>query len=1194
MKKITLLFVFFLAIDFCSYGQGCLLATSTTPLWPTATYTPATCDGTTLNSIATNCYASEYSNVNVILGETYTFTSSVATDFITIGSEDGTTAIVFGENGTLTWIADLTGVVRFYTHLDNACGGANVNRTRGVICGTPPTCPKPLNVLVGNIATITADFTWDAGGSETEWEVIVLPNGDPAPDASTVGVLVSGSSIYQATALNDSSQYQFYVRANCGSGDLSAWTVATNFITACLPIASLPYFEDFETTATGTNVFPTCWGYNNTAGNWLISTTPVANSGANSLRRTWSTDGWAFTPPATLTAGTSYSFSYYVRTNDEVVGYDVTVGVGEGQTDVDMTTTLDAVTGYHNASWSKKSFVFIPPTNGDYSFGIHVVAPLAPNGINFDDFKIDLTPSCVEPTSLVASIVTDASATVTWSESITTPSSGYEYYISEDNSAPEATTTPTGTIGAGVLTYTFTGLTANTTYNVWVRSACSGGTSEWSSMITFKTNCGSLTSFFENFDAALTLPDCWSKVGISGTTNVQTSSVAPSAPNVLYIYGTSAANQPVVAMPAVSNAGSATHQLKFKAKANFTIGGVIEVGYLTNSSDATSFISLQSFTTTSTSVFNSFTANLGTEPGSNQVIAFRHSGVPANSVLIDDVSWQPIPTTAPNCTTANATPHSTCGNSATIITWTPVAGVDGYKLTIGTTVGGSDIMNNESIGDVTAYSYAGSFNSTYYFTVTPFNAFGSATGCAEQSFTTFVDGCYCTSNPTSNDNNGITNVQLGTVDFPNGDVMYADYTSTPVDLGQGLSTNLQVSFATGFTYDTNIWIDFNNDFNFDDSELVKSGTSLATNPTVLDLTFTMPSDAAIGTHRMRLGAADSGQATPNPCYSGAWGVTIDFSVNIIIPTCTPPSVVSSTVVDDCANNRYFVSVEISSLGNGTPSISDETTTYPITAIGTIQVGPFVSGTSTSLTLLHGIETICDLPLGTFSSICPPANDECFTATPMVITGDFDSSAVVWNNTGGTNNPNNPLPTCEALNFAATGKDVWFQSNAPESGSVIVETRGNGGLTDTGFAVYTGDCDNLVLGACDADGGTGLFSLYSFTGLTPGQPLYIRLWGYNGASGSALVGCYDASLLNANVFDNKNFTYYPNPVKDVLNLSYTKNTSNVAVFNLLGQQIVAKVVNANQSKIDMSNLASGTYIVKVTSDNQIKTIKVIKE
>jgi hypothetical protein len=36
------------------------------------------------------------------------------------------------------------------------------------------------------------------------------------------------------------------------------------------------------------------------------------------------------------------------------------------------------------------------------------------------------------------------------------------------------------------------------------------------------------------------------------------------------------------------------------------------------------------------------------------------------------------------------------------------------------------------------------------------------------------------------------------------------------------------------------------------------------------------------------------------------------------------------------------------------------------------------------------------------------------------------------------------------------------------------------------------------------------------------------------------------------------------------------------------------MNATQGQIDLSSLASGTYLVKVISEDQIKTIKVIKE
>ena len=41
-------------------------------------------------------------------------------------------------------------------------------------------------------------------------------------------------------------------------------------------------------------------------------------------------------------------------------------------------------------------------------------------------------------------------------------------------------------------------------------------------------------------------------------------------------------------------------------------------------------------------------------------------------------------------------------------------------------------------------------------------------------------------------------------------------------------------------------------------------------------------------------------------------------------------------------------------------------------------------------------------------------------------------------------------------------------------------------------------------------------------------------------------------------------------------------------------LYTKSLNANQSRIDMSQLSKGTYMVKVTADNQVKTIKVSKE
>ena len=193
----------------------------------------------------------------------------------------------------------------------------------------------------------------------------------------------------------------------------------------------------------------------------------------------------------------------------------------------------------------------------------------------------------------------------------------------------------------------------------------------------------------------------------------------------------------------------------------------------------------------------------------------------------------------------------------------------------------------------------------------------------------------------------------------------------------------------------------------------------------------------------------------------------------------------------------------------------------------------------------------------------------------------------------------PIPSCGAFNFATNGKDVWYSVVVPASGSITIETSttavGGAGM-DTVVQVYSGSCNSLVAVNCDDDGSPefafGLTKL-SLTGQTPGATLLIRLFGYNGATGSYSISAYDASL-SGSTFDNASFTYYPNPVKSVLNLSYSQAITNVEVYNLLGQRMSANTLGTNQGQVDMSNLASGTYIVKVTSDNQVKSIKVIKE
>ncbi|HAI19332.1 MAG: hypothetical protein CMP05_09965 [Xanthomarina sp.] len=86
---------------------------------------------------------------------------------------------------------------------------------------------------------------------------------------------------------------------------------------------------------------------------------------------------------------------------------------------------------------------------------------------------------------------------------------------------------------------------------------------------------------------------------------------------------------------------------------------------------------------------------------------------------------------------------------------------------------------------------------------------------------------------------------------------------------------------------------------------------------------------------------------------------------------------------------------------------------------------------------------------------------------------------------------------------------------------------------------------------------------------------------------------DNSLSVANL-EISQFTYFPNPVNNTLSLRGVKDIQNVAVYNMLGQEVLRTAPNTVNSDVDMSGLQSGTYFVKVMIENTTKTIKVIKK
>src|SRR5690554_2566017 len=87
--------------------------------------------------------------------------------------------------------------------------------------------------------------------------------------------------------------------------------------------------------------------------------------------------------------------------------------------------------------------------------------------------------------------------------------------------------------------------------------------------------------------------------------------------------------------------------------------------------------------------------------------------------------------------------------------------------------------------------------------------------------------------------------------------------------------------------------------------------------------------------------------------------------------------------------------------------------------------------------------------------------------------------------------------------------------------------------------------------------------------------------------------YDLSgVLSSDQFTKANFTIYPNPATDVLNIEFQGDVAleNVTIYNNLGQRI--KTITHNT--VDVSTLAKGLYFVEVTTNQGKASKKVIVE
>ncbi len=346
-----------------------------------------------------------------------------------------------------------------------------------------PSCPAPTAQTESNITTTTADLDWTTGGAST-WDI----EWGPAGFTQGSGTMVTGitGKPYTLTGLSANTDYDWYVRDDCGGGDMSLWTGPATFTTACNPFTAT-FSENFD--GVTAPAIPNCWSTIVTSSdanaNVITTTSSYPQSTPNHVFMSNFNDAGAtlllITPQLSDLTSQANQIRFYAKRG--LAGVDLIVGTMSDPADESTFTIFTTVTITN--VYTEYRVVF----DASYTGTDEYIAFKHGQGgttlsIFIDDFVYEPIPSCPAPTAQTVSNITTTSADLDWT------TGGASTWDIEWG--PSGFTQGSGTMVTGITSkpYTLSGLSPNTTYDWYVRDDCGGGDqSAWTGPATFTTEC---------------------------------------------------------------------------------------------------------------------------------------------------------------------------------------------------------------------------------------------------------------------------------------------------------------------------------------------------------------------------------------------------------------------------------------------------------------------------------------------------------------------------------------------------------------------------------------------------------------------------------------------------------------------------------------------------------------------------------
>ena len=546
-------------------------------------------------------------------------------------------------------------------------------------------CAAPDVIKIATVTSSEASISWRENGDATRWIIAygVLGFNPNNNEGDTVSSL---ENRYIIPNLISNTDYEVYIKADCGDGNLSMWSLLSATFKTKLHAIIPPYFCDFEDdyesetwgliNANQTNQ----WYYGTATNNGGTKALYISNDNGVNNEYTVNSPSYVY---AVKTFFFNYQGTYEIDFDWKANGYshqdllrvfivpDIVVlhagdangmpmainNTPEGWIAIDKEPLSGRNTWQHihskinvtNIGFYNLVFFW---KNSNSNAGSQSPAAI-------DNVSV-IFISCPEPEDITAKI-TATTATVQWKE--VRIAENWEIQYGQEGFALG---TGTSVYPTENTTYEITGLSPNTSYDLYVRSLCSvGDTSVWSKKLSFTTLCQIASTqlpHFENFDSYTgdviipntkrdVIPTCWfaSKTGTSAfpyIANWGTNSYISSPYALDFGYTTGSYNLAI--MPEMSpDIDINSLKLSFWVKTQ-NGPGVFSIGLIDEPLADSTFSVIESWQGI-TNQWKLFTTYLTDFVGTGKHLAFKWEGGTYNSLSLDDVTISLI-TASDTCT----------------------------------------------------------------------------------------------------------------------------------------------------------------------------------------------------------------------------------------------------------------------------------------------------------------------------------------------------------------------------------------------------------------------------------------------------------------------------------------------------------------------------------------------------------------